>query len=216
MAKLRFKDYRSGYVPRLRIKQPEPGQYLIMFSRPHQDMLVPYDGSSCELLVEDEAGGDPFWIPRACLIDVDKAVEAVAAFLTDGEPCSNIRWSYFGDLPLTESFSEPLIHSPRALRVGYKGAIASNSTLRPVKSSGRFTITMQISRITLNPAVMGGKPCIRGLRVTVGTVLGLLASGHSRERILKAYPYLEPEDIDAALAYAAWRLEEREEELVVA
>lgn len=75
---------------------------------------------------------------------------------------------------------------------------------------------MQIDRITHNPAVMGGKPCIRGLRVTVGTILGLLASGHSRERILKAYPYLEAEDVDAALAYAAWRLEEREEALVVA
>lgn len=62
---------------------------------------------------------------------------------------------------------------------------------------------MQISRITLNPTTMGGKPCIRGLRVTVGTILGLLASGHSRERILKAYRYIEPEDIDASLAYAA-------------
>ena len=75
---------------------------------------------------------------------------------------------------------------------------------------------MQIDRITHNPAVMGGKPCIRGLRVTVGTILGLLASNKSRERILKAYPYLEPKDIDAALAYAAWRLEEREEQLVIA
>jgi uncharacterized protein (DUF433 family) len=74
---------------------------------------------------------------------------------------------------------------------------------------------MKISRVTHSPAVMGGKPCIRGLRVTVGTILGLLASGHNRERILKAYPYLEAEDIDAALAYAAWRLEEREEDLVV-
>jgi uncharacterized protein (DUF433 family) len=74
---------------------------------------------------------------------------------------------------------------------------------------------MQIERISHNPAVMGGKPCIRGLRVTVGTILGLLASGKSRERILQAYPYLEPEDIDAVLAYAAWRLEEREEPLVV-
>jgi uncharacterized protein (DUF433 family) len=62
---------------------------------------------------------------------------------------------------------------------------------------------------------MGGKPCIRGLRVAVGTILGLLASRHSHERILEAYPYLEPEDIDAVLAYAAWRLGEREEELVV-
>src|SRR5436305_3495160 len=61
---------------------------------------------------------------------------------------------------------------------------------------------MQISRITHNPAVMGGKPCIRDLRVTVGTVLGLLASGQSRERILQAYPYLEPQDLDEAMAYA--------------
>ncbi|MBL8865738.1 MAG: DUF433 domain-containing protein [Planctomycetia bacterium] len=74
---------------------------------------------------------------------------------------------------------------------------------------------MQIDRITLDPAVMGGKPCIRGLRVTAGTILGLVASGHSRERILQAYPYLEAEDLDAVMAYAAWRLEEREEALVV-
>ncbi|MBK9656155.1 MAG: DUF433 domain-containing protein [Rhodanobacteraceae bacterium] len=73
---------------------------------------------------------------------------------------------------------------------------------------------MDVARITHDPAVMGGKPCIRGLRVTVGTVLGLLASGHSRERILAAYPYLEAPDIDAVLAYAAWRMEEREEALV--
>lgn len=73
---------------------------------------------------------------------------------------------------------------------------------------------MKFTRITHNPAVMGGKPCIRGLRVTVGTILGLLASGESRQRILQAYPYLEAVDLDEVLAYAAWRLEEREEELV--
>jgi len=67
-----------------------------------------------------------------------------------------------------------------------------------------------LKRITLDLAVMGGRPCIRGLRVTVGTIVGLLASGHSREEILKLYPYLEPEDIDEALAYAAWRVEEAE------
>lgn len=72
---------------------------------------------------------------------------------------------------------------------------------------------MHFERITHNPNVMGGKPCIRGLRVTVGTVLGLLAA-KSRDRILQAYPYLAPEDLDAALAYAAWRLEERDEPLV--
>ena len=65
-------------------------------------------------------------------------------------------------------------------------------------------------RITLDPAVMGGKACIRGLRVTVGTVVGLLAAGRSAAEILEAYPYLEQEDIDESLAYAAWRLEERE------
>ena len=75
---------------------------------------------------------------------------------------------------------------------------------------------MKFARITLSPAVMGGKPYIRGTRVTVSTILGLLASGHSRERILKAYPYLEPKDLDEALAYAAWRLEERVEALVTA
>ncbi len=74
---------------------------------------------------------------------------------------------------------------------------------------------MEIPRITHDPAVMGGKPCIRGLRMTVGTVLGLLAAGQSRERILQAYPYLESQDLDAALAYAAWRMEEREEALVL-
>jgi uncharacterized protein (DUF433 family) len=57
---------------------------------------------------------------------------------------------------------------------------------------------------------MGGKPCIRGLRVTVGAIIGLLAAGHSTTDILTAYPYLEEEDIREALAYAAWRVEEVE------
>ncbi|MEA3411603.1 MAG: DUF433 domain-containing protein [Pseudomonadota bacterium] len=68
----------------------------------------------------------------------------------------------------------------------------------------------QFDRITFDPAVMGGKPCIRGLRVTVGTVLGLLAAGRSRDEILTAYPYLNADDIDQCLAYAAWRMEERD------
>ena len=57
---------------------------------------------------------------------------------------------------------------------------------------------------------MGGKPCIRGMRVTVGTIVGLLASGHSSEEILRLYPYLEADDISEALSYAAWRVEEIE------
>lgn len=62
---------------------------------------------------------------------------------------------------------------------------------------------------------MGGKPCIRNLRVTVGTVAGLVASGKTHAEILKLYPYLEADDIPAALAYAAWRAEEQEVELRV-
>jgi uncharacterized protein (DUF433 family) len=68
----------------------------------------------------------------------------------------------------------------------------------------------QLTRITFDPAVMGGKPCIRGLRVTVGTVVGLVASGYSTAEILELYPYLEAEDIREALVYAAWRVEEIE------
>lgn len=68
----------------------------------------------------------------------------------------------------------------------------------------------QLDRITRNPEVMGGKPCIRGLRITVGTVVGLIAAGRTRDEILREYPYLELADIDEALAYAAWRAEEIE------
>ena len=64
-----------------------------------------------------------------------------------------------------------------------------------------------LDRITIDPNVMGGKPCIRGMRVTVGTITGLLASGASFKEVLELYPYLE-EDIRAALAYATWRSEE--------
>lgn len=68
----------------------------------------------------------------------------------------------------------------------------------------------EFHRITRNPEVMGGKPCVRGMRVTVATILGLLTNGRSEEEILAAYPYLEPDDIRAALSYAAWRVEELE------
>ena len=57
---------------------------------------------------------------------------------------------------------------------------------------------------------MGGRPCVRGLRMTVGTIVGLLAAGKTAADILAAYPYLEPDDISAALAYAAWCAEEVE------
>jgi uncharacterized protein (DUF433 family) len=67
-----------------------------------------------------------------------------------------------------------------------------------------------LERVTHNPTVMGGKPCLRGMRVTVGTVLGLLSSGKTTDDILNLYPYLEADDIRAALQYAAWRTQETE------
>jgi uncharacterized protein (DUF433 family) len=68
-------------------------------------------------------------------------------------------------------------------------------------------------RITQNPAVMGGKPCIRGLRVTVGMIVGQIGAGRTVDELLADYPYLEREDISEALRYAAWRAEEREVQL---
>jgi uncharacterized protein (DUF433 family) len=67
-----------------------------------------------------------------------------------------------------------------------------------------------LDRTTLNPNVMGGRPCIREMRVTAGMIAGLVATGHARAEILKLYPYLEEEDITQALKYAAWRAEEIE------
>jgi len=74
----------------------------------------------------------------------------------------------------------------------------------------------RLKRITFDPNVMGGKPTLRGLRVTVGTIVGLVAVGHSTAEILKAYPYLEKGDIREALAYAAWRADEMEVPLALA
>ena len=68
----------------------------------------------------------------------------------------------------------------------------------------------RLTRIAHNPEVMGGKPCIRGTRVTISTIVGLLAADRTEAEILRAYPYLESEDVKAALTYAAWRVEELE------
>ncbi len=71
-----------------------------------------------------------------------------------------------------------------------------------------------LTRITIDPEVMGGKPCIRGMRVTVGTIVGLIATGKTVEDILAEYPYLEREDVLEALSYAAWRAEKKEISMV--
>lgn len=62
----------------------------------------------------------------------------------------------------------------------------------------------------MDPLVMGGKPCIRSMRVTVGTLVGLMASGKTIDEVLAAYPYIERQDVLEALTYAAWRAEEKE------
>ena len=75
---------------------------------------------------------------------------------------------------------------------------------------GAYRGRMTLDRITRSSEVMGGKPCIRGTRVTVGTVVGLVATGTSFAEILQHYPYLPEGDIRQALSYAAWRVEEIE------
>jgi len=73
---------------------------------------------------------------------------------------------------------------------------------------------MKFKRITIDPKVCTGKACIRGLRFPVSRLLGLLASGETREEILKNYPYLETEDVDEVLHYAAYLAEEETIEFV--
>lgn len=72
----------------------------------------------------------------------------------------------------------------------------------------------ELDRITVDPAVMGGKPCIRGMRVTVGNIVGQIGAGCSVDQVLADYPYLERDDVMQALRYAAWRVEEREIQIV--
>jgi uncharacterized protein (DUF433 family) len=84
-----------------------------------------------------------------------------------------------------------------------------------VISSDREVLMVELDRITFDPAVMGGRACIRGMRMTVGTIVGMVASGHTDAEILEAYPYLEEEDIRQALTYSAWRASEMELPYVV-
>jgi uncharacterized protein (DUF433 family) len=74
----------------------------------------------------------------------------------------------------------------------------------------------QFPRITRNPAVMGGKACIRGMRVTVGMIVGQIAEGATADELLEEFPYLEREDVSEALRYAAWLAQEREIDLAPA
>src|SRR3989442_15074070 len=92
------------------------------------------------------------------------------------------------------------------MRQGYSPGLAS-------RHSFRHNFAMPFTRITIDPAVCTGKPCIRVLRFPVARLLGLLAAGETREQILQAYPYLEPGDIDEALRYAPFLAENETAEL---
>jgi uncharacterized protein (DUF433 family) len=82
--------------------------------------------------------------------------------------------------------------------------------VEPSQVSMKETIMAVLDRITQQPEVMGGRACIRGMRVTVGRVVGQIGAGHTVEEVLSDYPYLEREDVMQALRYAAWLAEERE------
>jgi uncharacterized protein (DUF433 family) len=90
-----------------------------------------------------------------------------------------------------------------------------SETNRDVADEGALSM-VELDRIALDPAAMGGRPCVRGTRLTVGTIVGLISVGRSVEDVLAAYPYVEREDVMQALAYAAWRSEEREVSLTSA
>ena len=101
-------------------------------------------------------------------------------------------------------------------KLAVRGATQYIVTSRQKEIYQRRSEMIPLTRITFDPDIMGGKPCIRGMRVTVGMIIGLIASGHTKGEILKLYPYLEAKDIDEALAYAAWRVEEIDVPLIPA
>ena len=107
-----------------------------------------------------------------------KSREGKTGLVKQLEKCGNVFW---GQNPVINPYFEP------------------NFTDLKTRKVGGFT------RITCNPEVMSGKPCIRGMRVTVGMIVGMIAAGHSPEKLLTLYPYLEAEDIQESLAYAAWQ-----------
>jgi len=92
-----------------------------------------------------------------------------------------------------------LLFHPPASKFALEMVSSVLARIRPEKSMA------QLDRITQDPQVMGGKPCIRGMRVTVGMIVGQIGAGHTIEEVLAEYPYLEREDVLQALRYAKWR-----------
>jgi hypothetical protein len=94
-------DAGSG-EPSLWISQPESGLFFMTFSHPPANWLVPYNGGPCEELVADERGGDPFLIPRACLVDTTRAIAVIRFFLAFKQPAPEVMWRYWHELPLPD------------------------------------------------------------------------------------------------------------------
>ena len=92
----------------------------------------------------------------------------------------------------------------------YHRPVSVETAAKAVVEPRGADVTESLERITRDPNVMGGKACIRGMRVTVGMIVGQIGAGRSVEQILDDYPYLEREDVMQALRYAAWLSQERE------
>ncbi len=117
----------------------------------------------------------------------------------------------FGKDSLQYCLQIPPVHTADSIPLRANASASRNvASMRFVypRAKSCYYQLMKLERITVNPEVCTGKPCIRGLRFPVSRLLGLLASGEPRESILQAYPYLEPQDIDEALRYAASLAEE--------
>ena len=85
----------------LSITQPERGWFFLLLL---DEWLVPYDGSPCDALIESEFGGNPFWIPRACLVDVDAAVGIATHFAAQFDPWPGVKWRNWAQLPLPADY----------------------------------------------------------------------------------------------------------------
>jgi uncharacterized protein (DUF433 family) len=93
---------------------------------------------------------------------------------------------------------------------GHTGVKLRGSKRLALTPSGVIFLTMVFDRITVIPGVMGGQPCIRGMRVSVSMIVGEIGAGRSLDEVLADFPYLEREDVLQALSYAAWRVSERD------
>lgn len=97
----------SAEQPELWIKQPEPGRFFFTWNGEAEGWVVPYDGSDCEAFIMDERGGDPFKIPRACLVDRRRAVEVVQEFLRSRGRSEAVQWLPWSELPLPRGWYPP-------------------------------------------------------------------------------------------------------------